>query len=108
MIIEKILFQVKLFQTFLQQNRNYFPKLEEFANKVFEKIQKNNRTRYIALCEYLKSEYSIKVKDVIPDENKPFSKIYNKNKKELLLSDYSSLETKKLACSSTDCTRGSK
>ena len=48
------------------------------------------------LCEYLKSEYSIKVKDVIPEENKPFSKIYNKNKKELLLSDYSSLETKKL------------
>ena len=31
-----------------------------------------------------------------PEENKPFSKIYNKNKKELLLSDYSSLETKKL------------
>ena len=33
------------------------------------------------LCEYLYSEYSIKVKDVIPDESKPFSKIYNKNKK---------------------------
>ena len=50
----------------------------------------------LLLCEYLKSEYSIKVIDVIPEENKPFSKIYNKNKKELLLSDYSSLETKKL------------
>ena len=36
------------------------------------------------------------VKDVIPDADKPFSKIYNKNSKELLLSDYSSLETKKL------------
>ena len=44
----------------------------------------------------LKSEYGITVKDVIPEEDKPFSKIYNKNKKELLLSDYSSLETKKL------------
>ena len=33
---------------------------------------------------------------MIPEESKPFSKIYNKNKKELLLSDYSSLETKKL------------
>ena len=44
----------------------------------------------------LKSEYGITVKDVIPEENKPFSKIYYKNKKELLLSDYSSLETKKL------------
>jgi predicted transcriptional regulator len=44
----------------------------------------------------LKTEYSIIVKDVIPEDNKPFSKIYNKQKKELLLSDYSSLETKKL------------
>ena len=44
----------------------------------------------------MKSEYSINVKDVIPEEDKPFSKIYYKNKKELLLSDYSSLETKKL------------
>ena len=65
----------------------YFPKLEEFANKVFAKIQKNNRTRYIALCDYLKSEYSIKVIDVIPEESKPFSKIYNKNKKVILI-DY--------------------
>ena len=53
---------------------------KDFANYVFEKIQKNNRTRYIALCDYLKSEYDITVKDVIPEENKPFSKIYNRNK----------------------------
>ncbi|MDA9193591.1 short-chain fatty acyl-CoA regulator family protein, partial [Candidatus Pelagibacter ubique] len=39
---------------------------------------------------------SITVKDILPEEGKPFSKIYNKSKKELLLSDYSSLETKKL------------
>ena len=69
-------FPGEVISDFLQQNKNYFPKLEDFANKVFDKIQKNNRTRYIALCEYLKSEYSIKVKDVIPEENKPFSKIY--------------------------------
>jgi predicted transcriptional regulator len=50
----------------------------------------------MSLCEYLKSEYSIIVKDIIPEEDKPFSKIYVKNKKELLLSDYNSLETKKL------------
>jgi hypothetical protein len=55
----------------------------------------------------LKSEYGIKVIDVIPEENKPFSKIYNKNKKELLLSDYSSLETKKASCCCANCTRGS-
>ena len=89
-------FPGEVISDFLQENKNYFPKLENFANKVFERIQKNNRTRYIALCEYLKTEYSITVKDIIPDEGKPFSKIYNKNKKELLLSDYNSLETKKL------------
>ena len=81
---------------FLQENKNYFPKLEEFANNVFEKIQTNNRSTYIALCNFLKSEYGIKVKDVIPEEGKPFSKIYTIREKELLLSDYLSLETKKL------------
>ena len=81
---------------FLQENKNYFPKLEEFANSVFRQVENNNRTRYIALCDYLKTKYSINVRDVIPEEGKPFSKIYKKNKKELLLSDYNSLETKKL------------
>ncbi len=81
---------------FLQENKNYFPKLEFFADKIFDKVKQNNRTRYIALCNFLKSEYNITVKDVIPEEGKPFSKIYNKKSKELLLSDYLSLETKKL------------
>ncbi len=92
----KTSFPGEVISDFLQENKNYFPKLEEFANKIFDKVQKNNRTRYIALCDFLKSEYLITVKDVIPEEDKPFSKIYNNNKKELLLSDYSSLETKKL------------
>ena len=74
---------------------------------MFDKIQKNNRTRYIALCEYLESEYSITVKDIIPHEGKPFSKIYNKNKKELLLSDYNSLETKKLHAAAQIAQEGS-
>ncbi|MDA9065337.1 short-chain fatty acyl-CoA regulator family protein [Candidatus Pelagibacter sp.] len=93
-------FPGEVISDFLQENKNYFPKLEEFANKVFEKIQVNNRTRYIALCEYLKKEYSITVKDIIPEDGKPFSKIFNKRKKELLLSDYNTLETKKLHAAS--------
>ncbi len=92
----KTAFPGEVISDFLQEKKNYFPKLEDFANNVFEKVQKNNRTRYVALCEFLKTEYSITVKDVIPDEGKPFSKIFDKNKKELLLSDYNSLETKKL------------
>jgi len=92
----KTSFPGEVISDFLQDKQNYFPKLEEFANKIFEKVQVNNRTRYIALCDFLNSEYSIKVKDVIPEEDKPFSKIFNRNKKELLLSDYNSLETKKL------------
>jgi len=81
---------------FLQENKNYFSKLEEFANDVFEKIQTNNRSTYIGLCNFLKSEYGITVKDVIPKEGRSFSKIFNKERKELLLSDYVALETKKL------------
>jgi len=92
----KASFPGEVISDFLQENKNYFPKLEEFANTIFDKVQKNNRTRYIALCEFLKDEYSITVKDIIPEENKPFSKIYKKNKNELWLSDYVSLETKKL------------
>ena len=65
-------FPGEVISDFLQENKNYFPKLEDFANKVFEKVQKNNRTRYIALCDYLNSEYKINVRDVIPEENKPF------------------------------------
>ena len=81
---------------FLQENKNYFPKLEEFANNIFQEVKQNNRTRYIALCEFLKRKYDVQVKDVIPEEGKPFSKIYKENEKVLFLSDYISLETKKL------------
>ena len=96
----KTSFPGEVISDFLQENKNYFPKLEDFANEIFDKVQKNNRTRYIALCDYLKEKYSITVKDVIPEEGKPFSKIFNKSKKELLLSDYNSLETKKLHAAS--------
>ncbi len=96
----KTSFPGEVISDFLQENKNYFPKLEEFANKIFDKVQKNKRTRYMALCEFLKTEYSIIVKDIIPEENKPFSKIYNEKDKELLLSDYVSLETKKLYAAS--------
>jgi len=92
----KTSFPGEVISDFLQENRNYFPKLEEFANGIFKKVQKNNRTRYIALCDFLKKEFGITVKDIIPEETKPFSKVYNKRDKELLLSDYNSLETKKL------------
>ena len=81
---------------FLQENKNYFPKLEEFANNIFQEVKQNNRTRYIALCEFLKKKYNVQVKDVIPEEGKPFSKIYKEKEKILFLSDYISLETKKL------------
>jgi len=92
----KASFPGEVVSDFLQENKNFFPELENFANKVFEKVKQNNRTRYIALCDFLKSEYGIKVTDIIPEENKPFSKIFKIDTKELFLSDYISLETKKL------------
>ena len=40
----KASFPGEVISDFLQENKNYFPKLEEFANKVFDKIQKNKLT----------------------------------------------------------------
>jgi len=40
----KASFPGEVISDFLQENKNYFPKLEDFANNIFEKIQKNNRT----------------------------------------------------------------
>ena len=92
----KASFPGEVVSDFLQENKNYFPKLEEFANNVFAKIQLNNRATYMALCDFLKKEYKISVKDVVPKEGKSFSKIFDKEKRELWLSDYVALETKKL------------
>ena len=89
-------FPGEVISDFLQENKNYFPKLEDFANKIFDRIKQNNRTRYISLCKFLNSEYGITVKDIIPEDGKPFSKIFDNKNKELILSDYLSLETKKL------------
>ena len=60
------------------------------------------------MCEFLNQEYSITVKDIIPEETKPFSKVFNNNKKELLLSDYNSLETKKLHAAAQIAQEGAK
>ena len=92
----KAAFPGEVVSDFLQENKNFFPKLENFANNIFEEVKQNNRTRYIALCDFLKSKYNIKVIDIIPEEKKPFSKIFKIESRELLLSDYLSLETKKL------------
>ena len=81
---------------FIQENENYFPKLEDFATNIFHKIQTNNRTGYSSICEYLTSNHKIDVKDVVPDENKPFTKQFYPEKNVFILSDYLSLETKKL------------
>ena len=81
---------------FIQENENYFPKLEEFATDLFNKIQTNYRVGYSSICEYLLNKHKIEVKDVVPDEKKPFTKEYDKDKKIFLVSDYLNLETKKL------------
>ena len=92
----KTSFPGEVVSDFLQENKNYFSKLEKFADDIFNRIQINNRATYMALCDFLKTEYGVKVKDVLPEDGKPFSKIYYKSQKELHLSDYAALETKKL------------
>jgi len=81
---------------FLQENENYFPKLEEFASNFNNKIKTNNRVGYSSICEYLLNKHGIEVKDVVPDEKKPFTKQFDLAKKTFLVSDYLTLETKKL------------
>tara|TARA_B100001123_G_scaffold426535_1_gene540811 strand:+ start:822 stop:2246 length:1425 start_codon:yes stop_codon:yes gene_type:complete len=81
---------------FLQENENYFSKLEEFASNFYNKIQTNNRVGYSSICEYLFSKHGIEVRDVVPDEKKPFTKQFDGAKKIFLVSDYLTLETKKL------------
>ena len=81
---------------FIQENENYFPKLEDFATNIFHKIQTNNRAGYSSICEYLTINHNIVVKDVVPEENKPFTKQFDPIEKIFLLSDYLTLETKKL------------
>ena len=93
---QKNSFPGEVVSDFIQENENYFPKLEEFANKVFSEIQNNNRTSYLPLCAYLFKKHKIEVKNVIPDEKKPFTKKFDPIKKTFLLSDYLTLTTKKL------------
>jgi len=93
---QKNSFPGEVVSDFIQENENYFPKLEEFANKIFSEIQNNNRTSYLPLCTYLLKRHKIKVEDVIPDEKKPFTKKFDPIKKTFLLSDYLILATKKL------------
>jgi len=93
---QKNSFPGEVVSDFIQENENYFPKLEEFANKVFSEIQNDNRTSYLPLCEYLLRKHKIVVKNVIPDEKRPFTKKFDPIKKTFFLSDYLTLATKKL------------
>ena len=95
----KASFPGEVVSDFLQENKNYFANLEKFAEEIFNRIQINNRATYMALCDFLKTEYGVKVIDLLPEDDKPFSKKYLKNQKELHLSDYVALETKKLYAS---------
>ena len=93
---KETIFPGEIVSDFIQKFENYFPSLEEFATKIYNKIKINNRITYLSLCGYLKEVYKIIVKDIVPQEEKLFTKIYYPEKKEFLLSDYLSLETKKL------------
>jgi len=93
---KETIFPGEIVSDFIQKFENYFPSLEEFATEIYNKIKINNRITYLSLCSYLKEVYKIIVKDIVPQEEKLFTKIYYPEKKEFLLSDYLSLETKKL------------
>lgn len=81
---------------FLQDNKNYFPELEDYASKVFKSINQKNRARHVLLLDYLKDKHKIEVIDIVPSEKENFTKKFDESAKKLYLSDYLTLETKKL------------
>ena len=81
---------------FLQQHNNYFEEIEDYATDVFRSVNTNNRTRHVLLVDYLKKKHKIEVVDVVPSEKENFAKKFDQNQNKLFLSDYLTLETKKL------------
>ena len=81
---------------FLQQHNNYFEEIEDYATDVFRSVNTNNRTRHVLLVDYLKKKHKIEVVDIVPSEKESFAKKFDKNQNKLFLSDYLTLETKKL------------
>ena len=73
---KETVFPGEIVSDFIQKFENYFPRLEEFATEIYNKIKINNRITYLSLCSYLKEEYKIIVKDIVPQEKKLFSKIF--------------------------------
>ena len=78
-------FPGEIVSDFIQKFENYFPKLEEFSTRVYEKVKMNNRTRYLSLCNYLEKNHKIIVRDILPKKDKPFTKIFFPEKKEFHL-----------------------
>ena len=85
---------------FLQKYNNYFQELEDYSLKVFKSVNSKNKTRYVLLIDYLKNKHKVDVEDIVPSEKDNFAKKYDDNKKKLYLSDYLTLETKKLYAAS--------
>ncbi len=81
----KATFPGEVVSDFLQEYQNYFPKLEEYANKIFNQVNRNLRTRHVLLVEYLKKHHKIEVVDVVPKNDEFFLKRYVPEKKTLYL-----------------------
>ena len=59
---------------FIQENENYFPKLEDFASDFFKNIQTNNRMGYSSISEYLISKHKYSSKRCGAGRKKTFYK----------------------------------
>ena len=81
-------FPGEIVSDFIQKFENYFPKLEEFSTRVYEKVKMNNRTRYLSLCNYLEKNHKIIVRDILPKKDKPFTKIFFLKRKSFIYQIY--------------------
>ena len=72
----------------IQKNSNYFPILEESADKITSQLSKfNNFSLYVSLVEYLSSKHSIRVATIPPELKHDTIRYYDPVAKTLVVSD---------------------
>ena len=72
----------------IQKKSNYFPSLEEAANKILVKLNKpKNINLFVPLSEYLSSEHNIRVATIPPEIKHDTIRYYDPVAKTLVISD---------------------
>jgi predicted transcriptional regulator/DNA-binding XRE family transcriptional regulator len=74
-------------QSILQENRNYFPELEEVAEKLACELAPQEGDIFPALCEYLRSRASIRVRVLPAEVTGGRLRWYDHHRRQLMISE---------------------